>query len=144
VIGLANKEKQRAEVFASAYWEGAIVVAAAPPGNVKSALAGAVRIANKDRGCNITYFDLIPDGVTEIVWDEPVPTKTYIRDREQALRPPKPKTKSRASRERKLSAQIPVGEFPQLRISERCPLCETPDPGAKCRECGHDMTTVLA
>lgn len=139
---MANKQKQRAEVF-SPFWEGAIVVAAAPPGNVKSALAGAVRIANKDRGCKISYFDLIPEGVTEIVWDEPVPTKGYIRDREKALRPPKPRAMSKAVRKRNPPNPVPA-KFPGLKVQERCPLCDTPEPGKLCRECGHDMTIVLA
>lgn len=139
---MANKQKQRAEVY-SPYWEGAIVVAAAPPGNVKSALAGAVKRASRERGCNITYFDLAPEGVTKIVWDEPVPTKAYLRDREKALRPPKPKAKPKPTRGGTPPCPVSAG-FPKLKIAERCGLCGMTEPGNPCRDCGHDTTIVLA
>ena len=86
---MANKEKQQAKVF-STFWDKAVDVCVAPPGNVKAALTAAAKIVNQTRRLSIGYLDLIPEGVTRIEWGDTVMTKGYIKARERELAPKKP------------------------------------------------------
>ena len=81
-----NKYKQKAVVF-SAFWNGGVEVCVAPPGNVTAALVAACRIANKERGCNVTYIDLINGGSTRIEWGETILTQQFIEKRIKDFKP---------------------------------------------------------
>ena len=83
---MANKSKQRAAVFSS-YWNGGIEVVVSPPGNVSQALTAAANIANRERGCSVSYSILSQSGVSRIEWSDVLPTKFEMA---RASQPPRP------------------------------------------------------